>query len=71
MKTMILALCLIALAAPSQAAQKRKPKAQDATRAEICRAMVGKGEASARQEQRFRDCMAGTLPVVTPSPMSR
>jgi hypothetical protein len=65
MRTAILALCLIALSAPSQAAQKRKPQAQDVTREQICRAMIGKGEASARLQQRFRDCMAETLPVVT------
>jgi hypothetical protein len=65
MRTAILALCLIALSAPSQAAQKHKPKAQDVTREQICRAMIGKGEDSARQGQRFRDCMAGKLPVVT------
>ena len=65
MKTTILALCLIALSPSSQAAQKSKPKGQEVTREEMCRAMVGKGEASVRQQQRFHDCVAGTLPVVT------
>ena len=44
MRTMLLALCVVTWAAPSQAAQRTKPKAPDdmATRAEMCRAMVGR-----------------------------
>jgi hypothetical protein len=67
MRTTFLVLCLTALATPSQAAQK--PKAQDqalASREQMCRAMVGKGPAYARQRQRLRDCIDGKLPVVSP-----
>ena len=66
MRTTFLVLCLAALATPSQAAQKPKAQEQEvASREQMCRAMVGKGAAPARQRQRFRDCMNGTLPVLT------
>jgi hypothetical protein len=45
MRTAMLVLCLVALAAPSQAAQRTKPsKAPDdmATRAQMCRAIAGR-----------------------------
>jgi hypothetical protein len=65
MRTILLALFLIALAAPSQAA----PKAgDDASLARWCRAIVGKEEPEATDGkshlgqlnvQRFSDCMMG------------
>jgi hypothetical protein len=67
MRATFLALCLAAIAAPSQAAQKAKAQEGALTsREQICRSMVGKGPASAQQRQRFRDCINGKLPVLTP-----
>jgi hypothetical protein len=82
LRTTILVLCLITLTAPSQAAQKTKPKVQEeaASRAQMCRAIVGKEEPEGTdgkshigqlQVQRFSDCLMGQLPVLTPSSMSR
>jgi hypothetical protein len=68
MRTAMLVLCLVALAAPSQAAQRTKPsKAPDdmATRAQMCRAIVGREVPEATDGrshegqlnvQRFSDC---------------
>jgi hypothetical protein len=65
MRTTILVLSLIALPAPSQAAQA-KPKVQKAaaSREQMCRALVGKN-AAYHQGQRSRDCLMGKLPVLT------
>ena len=72
MRTMLLALCVVTWAAPSQAAQRTKPKAPDymATRAEMCRAMVGREVPEATDgrshegQQRFSDCLMGNLPGI-------
>ena len=66
MRTILLAFSFIALAAPSQAAQKTTARDHD-TRAEYCRTIVGKeqpdgegrGGAGRMQAQRFSDCMMG------------
>jgi uncharacterized low-complexity protein len=68
MRTIVLAFSLIALAAPSQAAQKSNAKHNDASLEQKCREMVGKeqyeGEgrsgAGRLQAQRFGECMMGT-----------
>jgi hypothetical protein len=74
MKTTVLVLCLVALAAPSQATQRTKPStAPDdmATRAQMCRAIVGRELPEATDGrshegqlnvQRFSDCLMGKLP---------
>ena len=51
MRPMLLALCVVTWAAPSQAAQGTKPKAPDnmATRAQMCRVMVGREARSHRR----------------------
>ena len=70
MRTMLLALCVVTWAAPSQAAQRTKPKAPDdmATRAQMCRGMVGREVPEATDGrshegqlnvQRFSDCLMG------------
>ena len=79
MRTMLLALCVVAWAAPSQAAQRTKPKAPDdmatrvQTRAQMCRAMVGREVPEATDGrshegqlnvQRFSDCLMGKLPGI-------
>jgi hypothetical protein len=78
MRTTVLVLCLVALAAPSQAAQRTKPsKAPDdmATRAQMCRAIVGREMPEATDGrshegqlnvQRFSDCLMGKLPSTRP-----
>src|SRR5262245_27654506 len=70
-RQLVLVLCLVALAAPSQAAQKTKPsKAPDdmATRAQMCRAIAGREAPEATDGrshegqlnvQRFSDCLMG------------
>jgi hypothetical protein len=67
MRTIVLAFSLIALAAPSQAAQKTYAKNNDASLEQRCREMVGKeqndgeGRGGGRlQAQRFGECMMGT-----------
>lgn len=65
----MLVLCLIAVAAPSEAAQKTKSKAQDAgSREQMCRATVGREVPEGTggltligqlQVQRFSECMLG------------
>ena len=73
MRTMLLALCVVTWAAPSQAAQRTKPTTLDdmATRAQMCRAMVGREVPEATDGhshegqlnvQRFSDCLMGKLP---------
>ena len=75
MRTMLLALCVVTWAAPSQAAQRMKPKAPDnmATRAQMCRVMVGREVPEATDGrshegqlnvQRFSDCLMGNLPGI-------
>ena len=76
MRTTVLVLCLVALAAPSQAAQRTKPsKAPDdlATRPQMCRAIVGREMPEATDGrshegqlnvQRFSDCLMGKLPAI-------
>ena len=67
MKTIVLVLSLIALAAPAQAAPKTHTKHDDASLGQKCRQMVGKemteGEGRSHmgqmQAQRFSDCMMG------------
>jgi hypothetical protein len=69
MRMIALVFCLIALAAPSQAAQKPNAKVQDvASLAKKCRQIVGKEEPEATDGrshvgqlnvQRFSDCMMG------------
>jgi hypothetical protein len=66
MRTIVLAFSLIALAAPSQAAQKTA-KHNDALLEQKCREMVGKeqyegeGRGGGRlQAQRFGECVMGT-----------
>jgi hypothetical protein len=71
MRTTVLVLCLVALAAPSQAAQRTKPPtAPDdmATRAQMCRARGlpeatdGRSHEGQLNVQRFSDCLMGKLP---------
>src|SRR5262245_24693069 len=76
MITAMLVLCLVALAAPSQAAQRTKPsKAPDdmATRAQMCRAIAGRELPEATDGsshegqlnvQRFSMCLMGKLPAI-------
>jgi hypothetical protein len=75
MRTMLLAFCVVALATPSQAARRAKHKAPDdmATRAQMCRALVGREMPEATDGrshegqlnvQRFSDCLMGKLPGV-------
>jgi hypothetical protein len=76
MRTAMLVLCLVALAAPSQAAQRTKPsKAPDdmATRAQMCRAIAGRELPEATDGsshegqlnvQRFSMCLMGKLPAI-------
>ena len=75
MRTMLLALCMVAWAAPSQAAQRTQPKAPNdmAARAQMCRAMVGREMPEATDGrshegqlnvQRFSDCLMGNLPGI-------
>ena len=76
MRTAMLVLCLVALAAPSQAAQRTKPsKAPDdmATRAQMCRAIAGRELPEAPDGgshegqlnvQRFSMCLMGKLPAI-------
>jgi len=66
MRTIVLALSLVALAAPSQAAQRSHAKNSDASSEQKCREMVGKeqyegeGRGGGRlQSQRFGECMMG------------
>lgn len=66
MRTIVLAFSLIALAAPSQAAQRSHAKNSDASLEQKCREMVGKeqyegeGRGGGRlQSQRFGECMMG------------
>ena len=67
MKTIVLVLSLIALAAPAQAAQKTHARHENQSLEQKCRAMVGKeqteGEGRSHmgqmQSQRFSDCMMG------------
>ena len=67
MRTIILVLSLIALAAPAQAAQKTHARHENQSLEQKCRAMVGKeqteGEGRSHmgqmQAQRFSDCMIG------------
>jgi uncharacterized low-complexity protein len=66
MRTIVLALSLIALAAPAQAAQKTHAKHNDASLEQKCRDTVGKeqyegeGRGGGRlQSQRFGECMMG------------
>ena len=67
MRTIILVLSLIALAAPAQAAQKTHARHENQSLEQKCRAMVGKeqteGEGRSHmgqmQAQRFGDCMIG------------
>ena len=66
MRTIVLALSLVALAAPSQAAQRSHAKNSDASLEQKCREMVGKeqyegeGRGGGRlQSQRFGECMTG------------
>jgi hypothetical protein len=66
MRTIGLALSLIALAAPAQAAQKTHAKHNDASLEQRCRDTVGKeqyegeGRGGGRlQSQRFGECMMG------------
>jgi hypothetical protein len=68
MKTIVLALSLIALAAPSHAAPRSKAKVDDAASMERkCHEMVGKEQTESEgrshigqlQVQRFSDCMMG------------
>jgi hypothetical protein len=78
MRTTVLVLCLVALAAPSQAAQRTKAsKAPDdlATRPQMCRAIVGREMPEATDGrshegqlnvQRFSDCLMGKLPGARP-----
>ena len=76
MRTAMLVLCLVALAAPSQAAPRTKPsKAPDdmATRAQMCRAIAGRELPEAPDGgshegqlnvQRFSMCLMGKLPAI-------
>jgi hypothetical protein len=68
---MLLVVCMVAWAAPSQAAQRTKPKAPNdmAARAQMCRAIVGREQPEATDGrshegqlnvQRFSDCLMGT-----------
>jgi hypothetical protein len=78
MRTTLLVICLIGLAAPSQAAQSIKPSAAPddmATRAQMCRALVGRETPEATDGrshegqlnvQRFSDCLMGKLPDTRP-----
>jgi hypothetical protein len=67
MRTIVLVFSLIALAAPSQAAQKTNAKNNDASIEQKCREMVGKEEREGEgrghvghlQAQRFGECMIG------------
>ena len=67
MRTIVLVLCLIALAAPAQAAQKTHARHENQSLEQKCRDMVGKeqteGEGRSHmgqmQVQRFSDCMMG------------
>jgi hypothetical protein len=67
MKTIVLVLSLIALAAPAQAAQKAQSRHDSQSLEQKCRQMVGKeqyeGEGRSligqMQAQRFSDCMMG------------
>jgi hypothetical protein len=68
MRTTVLVLCLVALAAPSQAAKPSRAPDDMATRAQICRAIVGREVPEATDGrshegqmnvQRFSDCMMG------------
>jgi hypothetical protein len=66
MRTIVLAFSLIALAAPSQAAQKTHAKHNDTSSEQRCRETVGKeqyegeGRGGGRlQAQRFGECMMG------------
>jgi hypothetical protein len=66
MRTIVLALSLVALAAPSQAAQRSHAKNSDASLEQKCREMVGKEQYEAEgrgggrlQSQRFGECMMG------------
>ena len=70
MRTMLLALCVVTWAAPSQAAQRTKPKAPDnmATRAlvgrEVPEATDGRSHEGQLNVQRFNDCLMGNLPGI-------
>jgi hypothetical protein len=65
MKTIVLLVSLVALAAPAQAAQKTHPRHDSPSLEQKCREMVGKemteGEGRSHmgqmQAQRFSDCM--------------
>ena len=69
MSTIVLVLCLIAVAAPCNAAQKVKRKSPDpSSLAQICRAKVGREDPEATDGrshvgqlnvQRFSDCLMG------------
>ena len=67
MRTIVLGVSLVALAAPSLQAAPRAQSRDDVTQQQRCRDMVGKetGEGEGRghaghfQAQRFSDCMMG------------
>lgn len=67
MRTIVLVLSLIALAAPAQAAQKTHARHENQSLEQKCRAMLGKetveGEGRSHmgqmQAQRLSDCMMG------------
>jgi hypothetical protein len=67
MRTIVLAFSLMALAAPAEAAQKAKAKADNDTMMKHCHQMAGKevGEGEGRSGanrlivQRWSDCMMG------------
>lgn len=67
MRTIVLVFSLVALAAPSHAAQRSNAKNHDASIEQKCRDMVGKeqyegegrGGAGRLQAQRFGECMIG------------
>jgi hypothetical protein len=72
MRTAMLVLCLVALAAPSQAAQRTKPPDMT-TRAQLCRAIAGRELPEATDGsshegqlnvQRFSMCLMGKLPAI-------
>ena len=67
MRTIVLALSLIALAAPVQAAQRTPARHENQSLEQKCRDMVGKEQSEGEgrshmgqmQMQRFSDCMMG------------
>ena len=67
LRTIVLALSLIALAAPVQAAQRTPARQENQSLEQKCRDMVGKEQSEGEgrshmgqmQMQRFSDCMMG------------